>query len=70
LDCGGVKMNEILKRLRLENKKTQQEVARVLGYSSKSGYSMLENGNVELTISKAKVLADFYKVDPKIFLEV
>ncbi|MBS5982330.1 MAG: helix-turn-helix transcriptional regulator [Clostridium butyricum] len=63
-------MNEILKELRLENNKTQQEVAKVLGYKSKSGYSMLENGKVELTIQKAKILADFYKVDVKIFLEI
>ncbi|KQB77489.1 helix-turn-helix domain-containing protein [Clostridium butyricum] len=63
-------MNEILKELRLENNKTQQEVAKVLGYKSKSGYSMLENGKVELTIQKAKILADFYNVDVKIFLEI
>lgn len=63
-------MNQLLKKLRLENNKTQQEVAEILGYSSKSGYSMLENGNVELTLSKARVLADFYKVDPKIFFEI
>lgn len=60
-------MNQLLKQLRLQNGRTQQEVAKVLGYSSKSGYSMLENGNIELTISKAKLLADFYKIDPKIF---
>ncbi len=62
-------MNKLLKKLRIENRKTQQEVAKVLGYSSKSGYSMLENGDVELTISKAKVLAIFYNIDPKIFFE-
>jgi transcriptional regulator with XRE-family HTH domain len=62
-------MNQLLKNLRIKNGKTQQEIALVLGYSSKSGYSMLENGNVELTISKAKILADFYKVDPQIFFE-
>lgn len=62
-------MNRLLRSLRIKNGKTQQEIAIVLGYSSKSGYSMLENGNVELTISKAKILADFYKVDPQIFFE-
>lgn len=62
-------MNQILKKLRLENGKTQKEIAEILGYSGKSGYSMLENGSVELTISKAKVLSDFYKIDPKIFFE-
>ncbi|WP_238917213.1 helix-turn-helix transcriptional regulator [Clostridium sp. YIM B02555] len=62
-------MNQLLKKLRVENGKTQKEVAKALGYSGKSGYSMLENGNVELTISKAKLLADFYKIDPKIFFQ-
>lgn len=62
-------MNKLLKSLRLKNEKTQKEVAKVLGYSSKSGYAMLESGKVELTISKAKKLADFYNIDAKIFLE-
>ncbi|ALB47803.1 helix-turn-helix domain-containing protein [Clostridium beijerinckii] len=62
-------MNQLLKKLRLESGKTQKEIAEILGYSSKSGYSMLENGNVELTISKAKVLSNFYRIDPKIFFE-
>ena len=30
---------------------------------------MLENGKVELTIPKAKILAKLYNVDAKIFLE-
>lgn len=67
LDFVRCQMNQLLKKLRIQNGKTQQEVAKVLGYSSKSGYSMLENGNIELTISKAKILAKFYKVDPQIF---
>lgn len=61
-------MNELLKRLRLKNNETQDEVAKILGYRGKSGYSMLENGKVELTISKAKILAKLYNVDAKIFL--
>lgn len=63
-------MNELLKQLRLKNNKTQKEVAEILGYNSKSGYSMLENGKVELTVSKVKILAKFYGVDPQIFLKV
>lgn len=62
-------MAELLKKLRLENGKTQYEVAKALGYKGKSGYSMLENGKVELTIPKAKILAKLYNVDAKIFLE-
>lgn len=63
-------MNKLLKELRIKNNKTQQEVAKILGYKSKSGYSMLENGKVELTIQKAKILANFYDVDVKIFFEI
>lgn len=63
-------MNKILKDLRINNGKTQDELAKVLGYKSKSGYSMLENGKVDLTIKKAKILAKYYKVDIKNFFEV
>ncbi|MEG2657554.1 MAG: helix-turn-helix transcriptional regulator [Clostridium sp.] len=62
-------MNELLKVLRIKKGCTQDEVAKILGYKSKSGYSMLENGKVELTIHKAKILAKFYKADIKIFLQ-
>ena len=62
-------MSDLLKKLRLENGKTQNEVAKILGYKSKSGYSMLENGKVDLTIKKAKILSQFYNVDIKIFLD-
>jgi transcriptional regulator with XRE-family HTH domain len=60
-------MNNLLKELRLKSGKTQREVAKILGYKSKSGYCMLEHGKVELTISKAKILAEFYNVDKTIF---
>ncbi|ACD53011.1 hypothetical protein ST12_08455 [Clostridium botulinum] len=62
-------MNDLLKQLRIKNGRTQEEIAKVLGYKGKSGYSMLENGKVELTIPKAKILAKFYKVDVTIFLK-
>jgi len=62
-------MHQVLKKLRLKNGYTQDELAELLGYKGKSGYSMLENGKVELSIFKAKILADFYKVDIKIFLQ-
>lgn len=62
-------MDNLLKNLRIKNKKTQVEVAKVLGYKSKSGYSMLENGKVDLTIKKAKILANYYNVDIQIFLQ-
>lgn len=58
----------ILKDLRIKNGFTQEKVARVLGYKSKSGYSMLENGNVTLSINKAKILSKLYKVSIEKFL--
>ena len=41
-----------------------------MAHKSKSGYSMLENGKVELTIQKAKILANFYNVDITIFFNI
>lgn len=62
-------MNKLLKKLRIKNNKTQEEVAKILGYKGKSGYSMLENGNVELTISKVRILSKYYNVPPSIFFK-
>jgi len=63
-------LTKALKVLRLKYGYTQEELANTLGYRSKSGYSMLENGSVELTVSKIKVLSSFYGIDPKIFFEM
>lgn len=62
-------MNKLLKNLRIKNNKTQEDVAKILGYKGKSGYSMLESGNVELTVTKAKILSKYYKVSPMIFFK-
>lgn len=37
-------MNEVLKNARLEKGYTQEEMAALLGYKSKSGYCMIERG--------------------------
>lgn len=57
-----------LKKLRKQHGFTQTYLASKLGYKSKSGYSMLENGKVKLSISKAKLLSELYKIDIKNFL--
>lgn len=64
-------MNDIniLKKLRIENNYTQEYLAEYLGYKGKSGYSMLENEKVKLTIDKAKLLSKLYEVDIQIFLK-
>lgn len=59
----------ILKKLRIENNYTQEYLAKYLGYRSKSGYSMLENRKVKLTIEHVKLLAQLYKVNTQIFLK-
>lgn len=60
-------MNELLKKLRTEKGFTQQDMAKKLGYSGKSGYCLLENGVVKMTIDKAKKIAEILEVDPAIF---
>lgn len=52
-----------LKELRKQKGFTQAYLATKLGYKSKSGYSMLENGKTKLSISKAKTLSKLYKID-------
>lgn len=59
----------MLKELREEHGYTQEEMAKFLGYSSRSGYCMLENGKVKLTLSKIKKLSQIYNVDIKKFFE-
>jgi putative transcriptional regulator len=59
----------MLKELRLKKGYTLEETAKLLGYKSKSGYWALENGKVELTISKVKKLSELYGVDMKNFFE-
>ena len=52
--------NSKLKELRLKNGISQEEMAEKLGYSGKSGYSMLETGRVSLSLDKAKIIADLF----------
>lgn len=49
-----------LKILRNDLGISQEEMAEKLGYSSKSGYSMLENGNVSISLDKANKIAKIF----------
>lgn len=62
-------INKTLKTIRKSKGLTQEQMASILGYKHKSGYCMLENGSVKMTIDKAKVLAIYLNIDPKIFFE-
>lgn len=47
-----------LKQKRIDRGISQDEMAKKLGYTGKSGYSMLENGHVSISLDKAKIIAD------------
>lgn len=51
-----------LKKLRKEHKKTQKEIAEILGISQ-NGYSYIENGDRKLSVDNAKLLAEVYQID-------
>lgn len=47
---------------------TQDDMAKMLGYKSKSGYCMLENGKVKLTVETAKKISSILGISSeKIF---
>jgi len=56
-------MNKKLKEARKENGITQEEMAKILGYSSKSGYSMIETGRNSPPLHIAIKIAEILKKD-------
>lgn len=55
--------NNKLKELRTARGFTQAEMAKRLGYKGKSGYCMLENGQVRMTLAMAQKIAEILGVD-------
>jgi len=55
--------NNKLKELRTARGFTQAEMAKKLGYKGKSGYCMLENGRVRMTLEMAQKIAKVLGVD-------
>lgn len=51
-----------LKEIREKYKITQDDMAQLLGYKHKSGYSKLENGNRKLSVEQAKIISDFFNM--------
>ncbi len=62
-------MVNLLKKLRIEKGFTQEYMAEKLGYSDKSGYNHLENGNVKISLDRAVEIAKILGVNPSIFFE-
>ncbi|MBS4535604.1 helix-turn-helix transcriptional regulator [Clostridium sp. D2Q-14] len=60
-------MNQKLKKMREDKGYTQEYMAHKLGYKGKSGYCLLENGSVKLSVEKAIKIAEVLEVDPSIF---
>ncbi len=48
----------LLRQTRKSKGFTQQEMAEVLGYKTKGGYSLLEKGLVKCTTDQARVIRD------------
>lgn len=50
-----------LQKVKEQRKKagiTQEDMAKKLGFRSKSGYAMIENGNNNFKLKQAKIVAD------------
>lgn len=61
---------EKLKKIRIEQGISQEQMAKQLGYSGKSGYNMLENGNVAISLAKAKKISEILNMNiNEIFFE-
>ncbi|MGI5840540.1 MAG: helix-turn-helix transcriptional regulator [bacterium] len=54
-----------LKELRTAKGLSQEDMAKKLGYKDKSGYCLLENGHVKMTLEKALLICKIFEVDLK-----
>lgn len=55
---------ENIKMYRKKNKMTQDELAKRMGYTDRSSIAKIENGSVDLPISKIVQFAEVFDVDP------
>lgn len=61
-------INEKLKKLRLENKYSQREIAQKLGYLSSYTVYRKERGTREWSIQDIRMLCDLYNISPNYLL--
>lgn len=54
---------EKVRQLRMDHKKTQLEIAQILGLKTASAYNKKEKGNVPFTLEDVRKLSDYYGVD-------
>lgn len=61
---------EKLKEARKERGFSQEYMATELGFSGKSGYNMLENGNIQVSLERAKKISEILeKTIEELFFE-
>lgn len=59
-----LELYENIKRLRIEARMTQDELARRAGYTDRSSIAKIEKGGVDLSQSKIKQFAEIFGVTP------
>ena len=55
---------EIIKTLRIQNRLSQDDLAKLTGYTDRSSIAKIESGKVDLTESKIKLFANVLGVSP------
>ncbi len=63
-----MKLYENIRNLRKENKWSQDELAKKMGYTDRSMIAKIEAGNVDLAESKIMAFAKVFDIDPQILM--
>lgn len=61
---------DLLQAARKKAGYTQEELAILLGYSGKSGYSFLENGKVKITVEASRKIAEALSLSDEEYKEI
>ena len=63
-------MTEELKKLRIDFKYNQSDVAKLLGFKSTSSYSRKENGEIEFSIGDIKKLKEIFSLSSEEIVKI